>query len=96
MDGAVQGAKAVRSIVTTIRSLYDRQEHKFAGPYGDNRFLEEYARVEPPPVLRAPTHDLRRARRRAPSAIPKATSHPAIADGVCPSVGATAQPPPST
>ena len=42
LDGAVQGAEAVRSILVTIRSLYDRQEFKFAGPYGDNGFLEEY------------------------------------------------------
>jgi hypothetical protein len=32
LDGAVRGAEAVRSIVVTIHSLYDRQEHKFAGP----------------------------------------------------------------
>jgi hypothetical protein len=42
LDGAVQGAEAVRSIVVTIRSLYDRQEFRFAGPYGDNGFLEDY------------------------------------------------------
>jgi hypothetical protein len=42
LDGAVQGPEAVRSIVLTIRSLYDRQEHKFAGPYGDDGFLEDY------------------------------------------------------
>ena len=42
LDGAAHGAEAVRSIVVTIRSLYDRQEHKFAGSYGDNGFLEEY------------------------------------------------------
>ena len=42
LDGAVQGAEAVRSVVLAIRSLYDRQEHKFAGPYGDNGFLEDY------------------------------------------------------
>jgi hypothetical protein len=42
LDGAVQGADAVRSVVLTIRSLYDRQEFKFAGPYGDNGFLEDY------------------------------------------------------
>lgn len=42
LDGVVQGAEAVRSVVLTIRSLYDRQEHKFAGPYGDNGFLEDY------------------------------------------------------
>jgi len=27
------GREAVRSVVLTIRSLYDRQQHKFAGPY---------------------------------------------------------------
>jgi len=42
LDGAVQGAEAVRSVVLTIRSLYDRQEFKFAGPFGDNGFLEHY------------------------------------------------------
>jgi hypothetical protein len=42
LDGAVEGAEAVRAIVTAIRSLYDRQEHKFAGPYGESGFLEEY------------------------------------------------------
>ncbi|WP_050725890.1 hypothetical protein [Vulgatibacter incomptus] len=45
LDGAVQGAEAVRSIVVAIRSLYERQEHKFAGPCGDNGFLEEYIAV---------------------------------------------------
>ena len=42
LDGVVQGAEAVRSVVLTIRSLYERQAHKFAGPYGDNGFLEDY------------------------------------------------------
>ena len=51
LDGAVQGAEAVRSIVLTIRSLYDRQEHKFAGPYGENGFLEDYvAEVRGEPI----------------------------------------------
>jgi hypothetical protein len=51
LDGAVQGAEAVRSIVVAIRSLYDRQEHTFAGPYGDNGFLEEYnAQVRGQPI----------------------------------------------
>ena len=50
LDGAVQG-EAIRSIVVTIRSLYDRQEHKFAGPYGDNGFLEDYvAQVRGEPI----------------------------------------------
>jgi hypothetical protein len=51
LDGAVQGAEAVRSIVLTIRSLYEHQEFKFAGPYGDNRFLEDYvAQVNGEPI----------------------------------------------
>jgi len=51
LDGTVQGAKAVRSIVVAIRSLYERQEHRFAGNYGDNGFLEEYvAQVRGEPI----------------------------------------------
>ena len=46
MDGAVQGAEAVRAVLVAIRSLYDEQEFHFAGPYGENGFLEDYtARV---------------------------------------------------
>src|SRR5499427_9203761 len=51
LDGVVQGAEAVRSVVVTIRSLYDRQEHRFAGPYRDNGFLEDYvAEVRGQPI----------------------------------------------
>ena len=51
LDGAVQGGEAIRSIVLTIRSLYDRQEHRFAGPYGDESFLEDYiAQVRGEPI----------------------------------------------
>jgi len=42
MNGVVQGADAVRSIVAYIRTLYDSQEFKFAGPYGEDGFLEDY------------------------------------------------------
>jgi hypothetical protein len=42
LDGVVQGANDVRSVVATIRSFYDRQEHTFAGPSGNGGFLEEY------------------------------------------------------
>jgi hypothetical protein len=46
MNGVARGAEAVRSIVTYIRTLYDSQEFNFAGPYGENGFLEDYtARV---------------------------------------------------
>jgi hypothetical protein len=42
MNGSVRGPEAVRSIVTYIRTLYDRQEFNFAGPYGENGFIEDY------------------------------------------------------
>jgi len=42
LDGVVVGAEGVRSVVLTIRSLYDRQEFKFVGPYGENGWLEDY------------------------------------------------------
>jgi hypothetical protein len=51
LDGAVQGPEAVRTIVVTIRSLYDHQEFNFAGPSGDNRWLEDYiAQVRSEPI----------------------------------------------
>ena len=51
LNGAVQGADAVRSVVLTIRSLYEHQEFKFAGPCGDNGFLEDYvAHVNGEPI----------------------------------------------
>jgi hypothetical protein len=43
MNGVAQGAEAVRSIVPYIRTLYDHQEFNFAGPYGENGFLEDYS-----------------------------------------------------
>jgi hypothetical protein len=42
LNGVLEGADAVRSVVLTIRSLYERQEFKFVGPYGENGFLEDY------------------------------------------------------
>jgi len=42
MDGAAQGAEAVRSIVLAVKALYEYQEINYAGPYGDNGFLEDY------------------------------------------------------
>jgi hypothetical protein len=51
LDGAVQAAQAVLTIVGTIRELYDQQEFSFAGPYGDNGFLEDYtAQVRGEPI----------------------------------------------
>ena len=42
LDGAVQGADAVRAVVSTIRSLYEFQEFNFAGPYGETGWIEDY------------------------------------------------------
>jgi hypothetical protein len=42
MDGVAMGADAVRSIVTSIRTLYDRQVFNFAGNYGEHGFMEDY------------------------------------------------------
>jgi hypothetical protein len=42
LDGAVQGADAVRTVVGAARKLYDRQDFNFAGPWGDDSFIEEY------------------------------------------------------
>jgi hypothetical protein len=51
MDGAVQGAEAVRTILVYIRTLYEYQEFNFAGPYGYNGFLEDYtAQVRGEPI----------------------------------------------
>jgi hypothetical protein len=41
LDGAVQG-DAVRQVVIAIRDFYTWQEHRFAGPISENRFLEDY------------------------------------------------------
>jgi hypothetical protein len=43
MDGAAQGAEAVRTLIVAIRSLYDDQAFHFAGPYGADGFLEDYS-----------------------------------------------------
>ena len=54
MEGAAHGAEAVRSIVTYAREVYEHQEFKFTGDYGDNGFLEDYTckiRGEPTSVV---------------------------------------------
>ena len=52
LDGAVQGADVARSIVVGIRTMYgDSQEFHFAGPCGDNGWLEDYiAQVDGRPI----------------------------------------------
>ena len=51
LDGAVQGADAVRTIIGAARQLYDRQDFNVVGPWGDDRFIEDYtAEVRGVPV----------------------------------------------
>jgi hypothetical protein len=42
MDGFVQGPEVVRTVLVYIRSLYEYQKFNFAGPYGENGWLEDY------------------------------------------------------
>ena len=51
LDGAAQGPEAVRTIVGTIRTLYEHQEFNFTGPVDDNGWLEDYtAQVRGEPI----------------------------------------------
>jgi hypothetical protein len=43
MDGAAQGADAVRTILTIAREQYDQQEFSYAGPCGERSFVEDYS-----------------------------------------------------
>jgi hypothetical protein len=42
MDGTAHGAEDVRSIVVMAKELYENQQFSYAGPCGDNGFLELY------------------------------------------------------
>jgi hypothetical protein len=42
MDGAAVGVDAVRAIILGVKSLYEYQDIDYAGPYGDNDFIEVY------------------------------------------------------
>ena len=51
LDGAVQGAEAVRTLLGTVRKLYDRQTFNFVGPWGESGFIEDYtAQVAGEPI----------------------------------------------
>jgi hypothetical protein len=52
LDGAAQGAEAVRNIVVGVRSMYgDSQQFHFAGPCGNDGWLEDYiAEVSGKPI----------------------------------------------
>ena len=45
LNGAVRGADAVRTVIGGARQLYDRQDFNFVGPWGDNKFIEDYTAV---------------------------------------------------
>ena len=42
MDGIAHGAADVRSIVVVAKELYETQQFSYAGPCGNNGFLEVY------------------------------------------------------
>jgi hypothetical protein len=42
LDGCVQGADAIRTVIGAVRELYGRQDFNLAGPWGDNGFIEDY------------------------------------------------------
>ena len=51
MDGFVQGAAGVRTVLVAIRTVYDYQNFNFVGPYGDHGWLEDYtAGVQGEPI----------------------------------------------
>ena len=51
LDGAALGPDALRTIVGTIRALYDHQVFNFAGAYGNNGLREDYtAQVRGEPI----------------------------------------------
>jgi hypothetical protein len=43
MSGTARGADAVHSIVVAARTLYEDQVFSFAGPFGEDGFIEEYS-----------------------------------------------------
>jgi len=42
LDGFVQGAEAVRAVLVSIRALYEYQDFRSAGPYGQDGWIEDY------------------------------------------------------
>ena len=42
-DGVIQGAAAVHEVVVAAKEIYEFQEFDYAGPCGENRFLEDYS-----------------------------------------------------
>jgi hypothetical protein len=42
-DGVIRGARDVHEVVVAAREIYEFQDFRYAGPCGDNGFLEDYA-----------------------------------------------------
>ncbi|WP_433567174.1 hypothetical protein ACQP1O_19485 [Nocardia sp. CA-151230] len=41
-DGVIEGAEAVHEVVVAAREIYEFQDFHYAGPCGENSFLEDY------------------------------------------------------
>jgi hypothetical protein len=52
MDGTAHGAEAVRDILAKAREQYEQQEFHYAGPCGQQSFVEDYSSL----VRGVPTH----------------------------------------
>jgi hypothetical protein len=51
LNGVVQGATAVKALLSAARTLYEYQEFSYAGPYGEHGFVEDYtSRVQGQPI----------------------------------------------
>jgi len=42
LDGVVHGSSAVKELVGAMYALFSRLQHKYAGPYGENGYLEDH------------------------------------------------------
>jgi hypothetical protein len=43
MEGAAEGPDQVRTLVTFARTVYENQEFRYTGDYGDGGYIEEYS-----------------------------------------------------
>ena len=51
LNGVIQGAEPVRTLLAYARTLYEYQEFNFAGPYRENDWVEDYiAQVHGEPI----------------------------------------------
>ncbi|MEU4149130.1 hypothetical protein [Streptomyces sp. NPDC026659] len=45
LNGIVEGAEAIRTILSFARTLYDFQDFNYVGAYGENGFVEDYSSI---------------------------------------------------